>query len=712
VPKASQLLAMVLSLVLMLPAMSHAQNAVVTTDHAKATLMAHAPQGIQAGKSAWLGLAIAHNPEWHTYWKNPGDSGLPTTLSWTLPPGFAAGEIEWPTPHPLPLGPLMNYGYTGQLLLPVQLTVPANFKGSTLEVSLHAEWLICKEICLPESGDFKLSIPVGAPVVANQSLFNAARAAQPVHSTSVNTVARIDGNALVLEVSGLPATLRGKPLQYFSEAPGVIDHAKKSEQKWTGERLDLRVPLSLQRSESPTAMRAVLAAPGQEAGVQLAFTLAGGWPAGAAASAPPASAGSAPLAAIPASAPPAATAPSFLLSLLFAFVGGILLNLMPCVFPILSLKVLAFAQHSGARRELAAGGMAYSAGVVVSFVALAGLLIVLRGAGEQLGWGFQLQSPLFVAALAALFTLIGLNLAGLFEFGSVLPGSVSAFRARHRLADDALSGALAVAVASPCTAPFMGAALGAALTLSAPATLTIFAALGLGMAAPYLAASLWPGVARLMPRPGMWLLRFKMLMAFPMFATVVWLLWVLGQQVGNDGVTATLALLVSLAFAAWTLATPASRKARAWLAVCGLIVFSGVLAWAWPALKADAGSTAPAQQAAEAKWQPWSPAAVAAARQQGRPVFVDFTAAWCVTCQFNKKAVLSDAQLLADLDARRVVLLRADWTRRDPVITQQLTQLGRSGVPVYALYGPGAGEPQILSEILSVAQVRAALEKM
>ena len=317
-----------------------------------------------------------------------------------------------------------------------------------------------------------------------------------------------------------------------------------------------------------------------------------------------------------------------------------------------------------------------------------------------------------MAALALLFTLIGLNLSGLFEFGSVLPGSLAALRARHPLADSALTGVLAVAVASPCTAPFMGASLGLAVTLPAAPALAVFAALGLGMALPYLAASAWPALARALPRPGPWMAHFKALMAFPMFGTVVWLAWVLGQQAGIDAVAGLLGTLVAVAFAAWVAgATGLGRQARAaWGAVAALLL-AAVLAWAWPALReAPGAATGPGVAAAtDGRWQAWSEAQVREALAQGRPVFVDFTAAWCVTCQFNKRTTLSDPQVLADFERKRVLLLRADWTRRDPAITAALAALGRNGVPVYVLWTPGAPQPRLLGEMLSVSEMREAL---
>jgi thiol:disulfide interchange protein DsbD len=311
--------------------------------------------------------------------------------------------------------------------------------------------------------------------------------------------------------------------------------------------------------------------------------------------------------------------------------------------------------------------------------------------------------------LVLLFGLIGLNLLGVFEIRAVLPGNLAGARAANPVLDHGLTGVLAVLVASPCTAPFMGAALGAALTLPAVEALAIFAALGLGMASPYLAASLWPGLARALPRPGVWMKHFKILMAFPMFATVLWLLWVLGQQVGIDGAVALLGLLLALALAAWVYgAQDLKPRGRSVLGGIALAVLAATALWAWPALR-EAPPASAVQAESGSGWQPWSADKVAQAQAEGRTVLVDFTAAWCVTCQFNKRGALADAQLLADLQARDVLLLRADWTRRDAAISQELNRLGRSGVPVYAVYAPGASAPRLLPEILSVSLLREAL---
>jgi thiol:disulfide interchange protein len=687
---------------------AQAQTATVKTDEVRAELVAHAPEGASAGKPVWLGLVIEHAPHWHTYWKNPGDSGLPTTLAWQLPAGVSAGEIAWPTPSRLPIGPLVNYGFEGKLLLPVPVTVAPDFKGESLNVKLSAQWLVCKDVCIPQQGDFTLRVPVKATTAANSALFSAAWAAQPKDATDAKVSAELvdDAKALRMGIGGLPAALHGKELSYFAETAGVIDHAAKVVGTWDGTTWRADVPISPQRFESPSRMHAVLTASGQTAGARVDMKIAGAWPA----LTPPT-----PAVALETSASSIAPPPpdfGFGAALLFAFIGGALLNLMPCVFPILSLKVLGFAGHAHSRRALVGGGLAYTAGVVLSFVALAALLIALRAGGEQIGWGFQLQSPGFVAALAVLFTMIALNLAGLFEFGTVLPSGLASMQLRHPLADSFLTGVLAVAVASPCTAPFMGAALGFAFTLPAAQSLLLFAVLGLGMALPYLVMSLWPAVARAMPKPGVWMATFKTVMAFPMLATVVWLVWVLGQQTSIDGAAALLAVLVALAFALWAWGrVDSTRVVRTVWSALGVALLGASIAWALPTWREAQAAPASASGNTE-RWQAWSPERVAALNAEGRTVFVDFTAAWCVTCQVNKRSTLNDAALMADMATARVALLRADWTRRDATISNELSRLGRNGVPVYAIYRAGQGkdqQPTLLPELLTVQTVRDAL---
>jgi len=708
------------ALALAAPAGAAGAGAVVTTPQVRAELVAHAPEGVVPGKPLQLGLLIEHQPHWHTYWKNPGDSGLPTTLAFTLPAGFSTGEIRWPTPARLPIGPLMNFGYEGRLLLPVAVQVPASFSGESLEVKLRADWLVCKDVCIPEGGDFSLQLPARAATAGHAEAFAAAEAAAPRPAAGAKAQAEIKEGALQVRISGLPAAWQGRDLQLFPETAGVLNNAAPVQGRWESGQWSAAIPIDAQRSAGPETMPVVLTAAGQPSGLEVTVQVTAPWP--PLAQAPQAATGTAGSAALAGPAGTAAPAPAepigLALALVAALAGGLLLNLMPCVFPVLSLKIIGFTRHAEDRRSLLAGGLAYTAGVVVSFVALAGLLLALRAGGEQIGWGFQLQSPAVVAALAVLFTLIGLNLAGVFEFGSVLPSRIAAAQARHPLVDSALTGVLAVAVASPCTAPFMAASLGVAMMLPTHEALAIFAALGLGMALPYLAASAWPRLARMLPRPGPWMANFKALMAFPMFATVVWLTWVLGQQTSIDGAAALLGLLVAVAFGAWALGSPTlGRGARRGFSAAALALLAAALVWAVPSWRQDAVAAMPGTSGAVAgqeadRWQPWSAERVAQLTAEGRPVFVDFTAAWCVTCQFNKRTTLNQPEVVAAFERKRVVLLRADWTRRDAAIAAELARMQRSGVPVYALYSPGAAGPRLLSEILSVGEVTAALAEL
>lgn len=669
---------------------------VVQTEQVRAQLLAHAPQGVGPGRPLWLGLLIQHQDGWHTYWKNPGDSGLPTTLEWTLPQGVQAGEIAWPVPKKFPLGDLANYGYEGSLLLPVPVRMETAPVGPDLIVQLHARWLVCRRECIPQEGRMSLRLPTAGSTALHASAFQAALAAQPQVLRETGSRIEVRDQALHLDIAGLPSDARGRKMEVFFEAPGLVETAGAWQQGWKGERWQAQVPLSKMRSDSPGQITVVLARTEGTGAWQIQAPVSGTWPPAA------------PLVGVPptleaalkAAAEPAPSI-AWLTALAGAMLGGLILNLMPCVFPVLALKVLGFAQmQQGQRLQL---GWAYTLGVLIFFTALGALLIGLRSAGEELGWGFQLQSPGVVAAMAVLFTVLALNLAGLFEFGQWVPGALASWQPRHPAANAALSGALAVAIASPCTAPFMGASLGAALTLPAWQGLSIFAALGLGMAVPYLLISAVPALGRALPRPGAWMLRFKQFMAFPMLATVIWLLWVLGQQSGIDGTAALMLLLLLLALFLWTLGWQPARRVPACLALMALLLG---LTWAGPQVLRTQDT-----RVESGLWQAWAPGQVEQLNGQGRTVLVDFTAAWCITCQYNKQAALKDETFLADAKARKVVLLRADWTQRDPAITAALRALGRSGVPVYALYAPGRA-PILLSEVLTVQELRQALARL
>ncbi len=692
-------------------------SAVVSTPQIRAELVAHAPQGVQSGQTLWVGLQLTHQPEWHTYWRNPGDSGLPTQIELNLPAGITAGEVQWPLPHKQKAGSLTNYGFEKTVLLAVPLTVSAQYKPNatqTLELQARANWLVCRLECIPQEGDFALRIPTNSSFAPNAAAFEAVLAEQPQRLPNIKATTRFEAQRLVLQVSGLPTSVQGKTLSVFPETPELIESATeqhpRASQSWQDGVWTVQLPLSHLRLNDPKQVGFLLTAGKGTArqGFEISAPVTQAWPA----------VSELPAITTPVVAPSSSDegALGFVLALFGAFVGGLILNLMPCVLPVLAIKLLGFAQHSRAHRAHRIAGMAYTAGVVLSFLALGAGVLALRAAGEQLGWGFQLQSPVVVSALAALFTLIALNLFGLFEFGQILPSRLASFQYKHPVMDAALSGVLAVAVASPCTAPFMGASLGLAMTLPTWQALSIFVAMGLGLAAPYLLASFAPAVARLLPHPGPWMVTLRQLLAFPMLATVVWLLWVLGQQTSLDAAMFALGGLLLLAALIWAIKqhTPAARG------LAGLIAAAlvwGALSFA-EALNAPANSATSISASASTSpnnagnpspiWQPWSEAAVAQSLAQGRPVFVDFTAAWCVTCQINKKSTLSNSEVLADFAAHQVTLLRADWTRRDPAITAALTALGRSGVPVYVLYAPGQA-PLVLSELLSVSKVKEAL---
>ena len=710
----------------------------VRNDQVDARLLAYAPEGVAADKPLWVGLQLTHQPHWHTYWRNPGDSGQATSLRWTLPAGMTAGDVRWPVPTRLPIGQLANYGYDGTVLLPVAVHIgPAWKAGAPATLRLQAQWLVCRKECIPQQGQFSLTLPTGQAQTASRPAFETALARVPVDALPgakpPSAHARVDATAHALryEVQGLPAAWQGKALNLYPETPTITPPADAGKQGWSGATWWMTLPLDeAQRTDSPGALPIVLALRGetdadgiarnaaQVPPLRLVAPVQGTWPAPAQTRAEVSPALQAALQsaqqAASATQGPAerALGPGWWLALGAALLGGLILNLMPCVFPVLAIKILALSRHAHDARQQRLSGLAYSAGVILSFVLLAGGLLALRSTGQQLGWGFQLQNPWTVAALATLFTLLGLNLAGLFEVGHVLPARWMQATARHPVTDALLSGVLAVLVASPCTAPFMGASLGLAMTLPAWQALTIFAAMGLGLALPVGVGSFFPGLTRWLPRPGAWMQTFRTLMAFPMLGTVIWLVWVLGQQSGMDGAAALLALLLAGSGLVWTLTLEGRRR---W-ALRGL--FAAVLIWLMTGYAPLIGRSLPAGDTAQATetaagWQPWSEARVQQALAAGQPVFVDYTAAWCVTCQVNKHTVLETEDFRRAVQARHVLLLRADWTRADPAITASLARLGRSGVPVYVLHDPRHPDrPHVLVEVLRLKNVQEALSAL
>jgi thiol:disulfide interchange protein DsbD len=690
----------------------------VRTDHVEAELVAERT-GIAPGQTLTVALRLKMAEHWHTYWKNPGDSGLPTKIAWKLPPGFEAGAIQWPHPKRLPTGPLTNFGYEGEVLLLTELKAPEQLKpGDQVALNARADWLVCKDVCIPEHAQLSLTLPVVSaepPLDASrQGQFAATRAALPQALTRFHVEAASSDGALDVRLT--PASASSPQLsrvEFYPERGDVIQHAAPQKLLRDGEGYRLRVPLADTPPKNFSSLAGVLVAePGWGLGKAVAFETA------LAPSLPPLAKDAAEIApaantaAIAATAPDGALPATLGIALAFAFIGGVILNLMPCVFPVLGIKVMNFVERAHEeRRVLRAQGLMFALGVLVAFLLLAGAMLALRASGAQIGWGFQLQSPLFVTLLACLFFLLALNLSGVYEVGAAaqrLAGSVAAGKGLR--SDAFVSGLLATAVATPCTAPFMGAAIGYTLAQPAVATLAIFTALALGMAAPVVLLAWFPRWLRWLPKPGRWMETFKQVMAFPLYATVIWLAWVLGAQAGNDAVLKLLLGLLLLGIAAWAYGRW-SLHGKALPVVFAALLAAAGLALAWPG-KIVPGTAGTAAATGEV-WQPWSREKVAQLRAEGKPVFVDFTAAWCITCQVNKRVALNRGEVLQEFGKRGVALLRADWTAQDPAITKTLAELGRNAVPVYALYPADlAAAPQLLPEILTPTIVVEALQSI
>ncbi len=635
---------------------------------------------------------------WHTYWVNPGDAGAPSEIAWTLPQGWSADAIQWPTPKRLPVGPLMDYGYEGKLWLLQKLTVPADAKvGDTVTLKAAATWLVCKDICVPEDANLMLPIKVGpaAPDPAVAKDFAAARALLPVTSPWKLTYAR---SQTALDIfADAPALSAARPVEadFFPDKPGIVKGAEPQKMGFVKDGLVLRVSPGDKAAAMSGSLTGVLVLKSSDGSIQALNVDA---PSGAV---PDAFGGQ--------SAGAGETGGITLwVAILSAFLGGIILNAMPCVLPILAMKAMALARHGGGQHnEAAREGFAYSAGAILSFLAFGLFIVLLRQGGAAVGWGFQLQEPIVVAGFALLMFAVGLNLSGVFEVGSVTVGDSLAQRSGP--AGAFFTGVLAVAVAAPCTAPFMAAALGFALTQSVASAMLIFLGLGIGFASPFLILGIWPKALSFMPKPGTWMLRLKQFLAFPMYGAAAWLVWVLAQETGANGVAIVLAAFVAFALAVWlwTVTRDLSMRGRGLGAVAALLVFLTSL-YGLSTLQ-GAGAPPPATSAT-ANAKPFTPERLASLRASGKPVFVDATAAWCITCLVNEKAVLSQPGIKTAFNDRKVEYLIADWTNRNAEITKLLSDNGRSGVPLYLYYAPGADKPVILPQILTEAGVLDAMK--
>lgn len=652
--------------------------AIVRTPHTEAELVAE-HQHARPGEVAWVALRLKPDAGWHTYWRNSGDSGEPTRIRWTLPEGIVAGEIHWPYPELQRIGPVVNYGYSGETLHLVPITVPADWvSGRPLTLEAQAKWLVCSDICVPGEATLPLNLPVRddtPKATAWAKAFAATRTRFPQPAERRGQL-RVTEDKVLLTVD-LPQLRGAREVQWFPEPNDLVAHAAPQQTDLQEGRLRLGQQRSDHYVAAPAVVNGVLVA--SHGTGERAYHLAADVSA-----APPS---------------PAQAAPSLALALLFAFIGGLILNLMPCVFPVLSIKAVSLLES---RRESAASrrahAMSYTAGVLATFVALAVVLVLLRRTGVAAGWGFHLQQPMFVTALAYFLFAMGLSLSGVAAFGTGWMGIGQSLAHRGGLRGSLVTGILAVVVASPCTAPFMGVAMGYALTQPTALTLLVFVALGLGLAFPMLLFGFVPAFARILPAPGAWMETFKQLMAFPLYLTAAWLLWVLGGLADRNAMALGLVGLTLLGFALWLW-----HRRGVMANIAKLAAVIGALALLWhPMMK----SSVPSRDEIGS----WSPERVSELRAAGRTVFVNFTADWCVTCLVNERTTLGSEAVRRAFESKDVVYLKGDWTRTDARITAELTRFGRSGVPLYLLYRNGT-EAEVLPQLLTPDIVVNALEK-
>ena len=702
--------ALTLALGLLAPALAFAQSGALPDAQPKvqASLIPE-HSAVAPGGTVTVALNEVIRKDWHTYWVNPGDSGAPTMIKWQLPQGWTADAIQWPYPKRLPVGPLMNFGYENQVALLSDLRAPADAKpGDTATIAADVMWLVCSDVCIPEEAHLTLPVGIAAapppPDAKTAALFAQARSKLP-HASPWKAVYDAGDKRFAVEIQSPElASARPREAAFYPYADGYLEAAAPELtgtsdkgfviQSATGYKLS-----TTEKRAGVNKLQGLLVLTGADGRVDALNV-------------------EAEPGVIPASSVTlienVQSDVGLLQALIFAFLGGLILNLMPCVFPVLSMKALALAAKRDAPAKAKLSALTYGAGVLLSFVSLAGLLIALRAGGASLGWGFQLQQPLFVAALALLMFGIGLNLSGVYEIGGAGVANLGGKLAgKEGAAGSFFTGVLAVAVATPCTAPFMGAAMGYALTVSPALSLAVFAALGLGFAAPFMLLGLWPRALKLLPRPGTWMTTLRQVLAFPMYGASAWLVWVLSQQTGPNGVLAGLAAALVLAFGLWIYGrsqVAQGRSRRLGFAAAAAAVVAAVSLVPMAGAGARVTAAAPGASQGALSYEPFSAAKLASLREEGRPVFVNATAAWCITCLVNEKVALSSARVSDAFQTRKVAALKADWTNQDSEITALLASQGRSGVPLYLYYAPGAEKPAVLPQLLTESTVMAALD--
>ena len=674
----------------------------------EASLIAERP-GVAPGGKVTVALRELIREKWHTYFVNPGDSGAPTIINWQLPEGWTAAAPQFPYPERIPVGPLMNYGYENEVVLLNEITAPANAApGQTVTLEADVMWLVCSDVCIPEETHLSLPLPVAGeappPAAENAELFAAARAKLPHASPWTARYEASDGRfALLVEAPEL-ASARPKSAVFYPYTDGLVEAAAPQNAGTASAGLVLQSApgwkmTTAEKRGAVDNIRGILVLTGSDGRVDALDIEAarGVVPAAAVALVGEADLG-------------------LLTAIAFALLGGLILNLMPCVFPVLSMKALALASKRDAPEHARISAFAYGGGVLLSFAALAGVLIALQSGGAAVGWGFQLQQPIFVTLLALLMFAVGLNLSGLYEIGGgELAGAGERLTHSSGAAGSFFTGVLAVVVATPCTAPFMGAAMGYALTQNAVSALAVFLALGVGFALPFMLLGLFPHLLRVLPRPGHWMISLRQFLAFPMYGAAIWLVWVLSLQAGPDGLLVALVSALALAFGLWSLgraqrAEGFGRKAGLATAAVAIVGAAALTAYGGAFTPPAAAQAQTGAATSTLDYEPYTAARLEALRAEGRPVFINATAAWCITCLVNERVALSGETLKTQFDERKVVSLKADWTNGNAEITALLAAQQRSGVPLYLYYAPGAQGPVVLPQLLTESIVLAALK--
>jgi thiol:disulfide interchange protein DsbD len=702
-------LARVLALFLAAITWGSAAMAVETGRRHVAVDMLAEKSAVEPGKTVTVAVRERIEPGWHTYWINPGDSGEPTSIDWSLPGGLAAGPILWPTPHVIAVGPLAEYGYDDEILLLTEIKVPDKIEGDSVTLAAKVSYLVCKDICIPEEAQAQLTLRVERGEAAAPSAFSEqiaqARAAlpQPLPGSATYSANRAK-EALRLTFSADANLFAGvKEARFYPLTWGAVSNPAPQPMKISGGQLALDLKQG-DTKETPEKLDGLLVLTKDGDGARIAYVAsATRGPDSAAAGELLDHAGGSPLGGDTIRSATAAGDGSGLgLAVLFAFLGGAILNLMPCVFPVLALKALAFAKRADGGHWQQ--GVAYLFGVLMSFGVLAGAILAFRESSAALGWGFQFQSPAFVLALAVLFFVMGLSLSGVVTLGAGLMSIGDSLSRKPGNAGYFFTGVLAAIAATPCTAPFMGAAIGYAVTQSPLILAAVMLGLGLGFAAPVVILSMSPALQHVLPKPGAWMETLKQVLAFPLYATAAWLVWVLSIQAGSDGVMAAALALVGIGFAAWLANKTAYARfpVKMIAPVLGAAIFALTLSMAETAESVNAvvGSEKSVLAA-----EPFTQSRLDALKAEGRPVFVNLTAAWCITCKVNERVALKSPIVAQAFLSGGVAYLKGDWTRANPEITELLRRFGRAGVPLYLFY-PGSGqEPRVLPQILTAGLV-------